>query len=182
VLAQLPIDANTVPGLVDRVTDTLDLKDAKATYAGMAAKAEFEHLLLMAEATYAKTDRYVMGDHTFSSFLSAGWKFNRRFMTHLTYAQTKETLADDARDDLDYVATHSPGLSSDYIAASLNSQVAMSVAQNRRSWTLGTRYDLTSNIALKFDVMQFEEKASYETETMGIGKNAMVRAALNAVY
>ncbi len=180
ILSQVPSSLVT-PELEALVDEKLDAKEANATYAELAARAEFEHLLLMAEGTFARTDRYLLAD-TDSWFVIGGWKFKRRFMVHLTYSESKTKMKDKTYADIDYVNTHPQSASPDYIAAALGSTIEERVANNRNSWTLGTRYDLTGNIAVKFDVMKFEEKASYMTETAGIGNNVLVRAAVNAVY
>jgi len=169
------------PELEARVTDALDLEDMHAVYSELAARAEFEKILLMAEATHAETGRYLSGSQT-SWFVTGGWKFNQQLMVHLTYSETEASLHDDVEDDLNYLETHAFSPTTDYLAAAINSTIATRFAQKRHSWSMGSRYELTQNIALKFDVMKFEEEASHSSETAGIGNNTLIRAAMNAVY
>ncbi len=172
--------------LQQKVGAKLDTQDFRATYSEFALRAEFDHLLLMAEATSSKTSPYINGD-AMAWFGTGGIKFSRNIMVHLTYAENKTKMADAVYDDLAYLRSHTAPNPShpsfgDYYAAYIGTQVATSIATNHHSWTLGSRYDIGSNIALKFDVTRFEEKPSITGELAGIGSNTMVRVALNSVY
>ena len=157
------------------VSKTLDLNQFLIRYAEVAARMEFDRWLFMGEWITIQTDNYVYNDN-YSWFVTGGYRVGKAFY-HVTYAEQKTKIDDPFYKDVSYVGTDAH-----YFATQIDTAVVEAASFNNHSVTLGVRVDTSPNTAVKFEVVGFEEKPSYITETAGIGKNVLVRAALNVIY
>lgn len=158
-------------GATPALAEKLDYVSKKSIYADIFLKADLENWLMVAEATHSDSDAYLAGPAK-AVYFSVGYRLSDA-MIYTSLSNINAGISDDAKADLSATTD---------IAAQLASQVSAAYAQDGHATTLGVRFDTSPNTAVKFEVTGFEEKASVESETGGIGKNVLVRAALNASF
>lgn len=161
----------------------LDLQDMSITYGDIAIRAETERWLLMTEWIKLNTNTYLYNS-LITGFVTAGIHVNKALF-HITAARAKNNPDDKLYDDLNAAPPTSAlnlNENAEYIGAVFRTRIAGATYRNFESFTLGARYELSNNIAVKLDVTNFRDKASFEGDTYGVGRNMLFRTALNAIF
>lgn len=158
------------------INDRFDL-DIPVRYYAFNARIEFERWMVLAEWETLQTNSY-WANNNYGWYVTGGLRFGK-VLYHLTYAEAFSKL--DPRVYRDAQATPADG-TAHYLATLIDTNVVGVLAGNRHSLTAGVRIETSSNSALKFEVIGFEEKPNLPTETAGMGKNLLVRGALNVVF
>lgn len=161
----------------------LDLEDLPVIYGDLALIAETERWLLMTELITIRTDAYLYSDLV-SKFISGGVRIGDALM-HLTWAEGRANPSDEIYDDRRNTTPNDPDNVDDganVLASQVRAQLASAFLRNAQSLTLGVRVETSPNTAVKFEVLRIEEKASFEGDTFGVGKNTLFRTALNATF
>jgi len=136
-------------------------------YVNAAVKVDLDRWYFMTEGYITSANMEVPFEQR-RWYVSTGLRFGK-----IVYLATLGRSEDTAEEVSDYIS---------YPASVLVDQFVTLQTENNRSITLGVRIDTTRTTALKFDLIQFEEFASHDGETAGIGKNMLMRAAFSASF
>lgn len=162
------------------VTQKLDLEFI-GKYYGFMARTDLENWLLIAEWSRTDTSSYLLNYYD-ERYVTGAYTLDD-LVLHLTYAEVKTNLSEDARiDSASQLAGFTPTAIADYLSRQIGAGAAAAAGQNRRSLSAGVRINLSRNTALKFDITRFEEEASLPTETAGIGDNLLFSSAFNVSF
>lgn len=176
--AQVPSSfAGVIPDVVSNIKEALNTTGAKADYSEATLKADFDKFYFMSEFMQTKVDTLMQIN--FRRWYVSGGVRSGKFTYHLTFAKSDDPASDIA-DTFPY--SSSAVFPTNQITQALLTSVSDGVARKNESWTLGLRVDTTRTTALKFEIVQFEEFASRASETAGIGKNTLARAAFSASF
>ena len=144
-----------------QATDNLSVQDVKFTFNELAAKIEWNNLLLVAEATTLKSESGPI-DQQNRTYISAGYSFGP-VMLHVTQAKS----ADDAADLTSGLSSDGLGPLTpiaDVFISALDNDVAEGFATTDRTTnTVGIRWDFTPGAAFKFEVSDIDDA----TDTSG---------------
>lgn len=180
------IDA-LAPSYIDATMQQLDngalnLKKFPITYGDLAVRMENTRWLLMAEIITVQTDTYLYND-AISKFVTGGVHVGKALF-HMTVAQGRANGAHEIANDLanNTPANLSPDAVGDVIASQIRARLAGAFSRSQESISLGVRYETSSNSALKFEATRLREIPTFEGDTVGVGYNTLLRAALNLTF
>lgn len=159
------------------VADRLATNDYIVRYYTFNVRMEREKWLLLAEWETLQTRTYVF-NNSYGWYVTGGVRFGK-VLYHITYSELVSKLDPVVYRDAN--ATQADGVAH-FIATQIDTGAAAAIGFNTHTVTTGVRIETSRNSALKFEVIGFEERANLPTEKAGIGKNILVRGALNIVF
>lgn len=170
------------PQMAPLIDDVLLMEDERVHYAELAVRAEKGRWFGMAEWTRFRTDTYLY-NWLDSWYVTGGIKVGA-VVYHLTYARYDQYLDDDAL--ADYESTLPNPASEDdivnYFARQIRAAPAIAFASQWNTVTAGVSIDASTNTALKFEVLHFDNDPTTPTEDTGVGHNMLFRTALNVTF
>lgn len=160
----------------------LDLEDFGITYGDLALRAETERWFLMTEAITVRTNTYLYNDLV-SAFVTGGVRAGDALF-HVTFSRGRANPHGDV--NADRANTVPTSFTTDAVADVLASQIRTTLAgafyRHLETVALGVRLETSTNTAVKFEITHFEEVESFEGDKIGVGKNTLFRAAMNATF
>lgn len=175
------------PGLITATqakldNGALDLEDFGITYGDLALRAETDRWFLMTEAITVRTNTYLYNDLV-SAFVTGGMRY-RDALFHITFTRGRANPHGDV--NVDRANTVLANLSTDAVADVLASKIRTTLAgafyRHLETVSVGVRLETSANTAVKFEITNLEEVESFEGDEIGVGKNTLYRAAMNATF
>lgn len=160
----------------------LDLEDFGVTYGDLALRAETERWFLMTEAISVRTNTYLY-NNLVSAFVTGGVRSGDALF-HITVSRGRANPHNDVSADLanTVLADLTTDAVADVLASKIRSTLAGAFYRHMETVSVGVRLETSANTAVKFEITDFEEMESFEGDEMGVGKNTLFRAALNATF
>jgi len=156
-----------VDGALSDIGNVLSSTTLYKYYNG-SIKADFDNWFFVTEGIIFNGDGAIRSRNR--DWYASGGIRSGRFIYHLTFSRAEDNVSENSEE------------LTNLLSQRIVRYIEDSAAADRKAVTLGVRVDTTRTTALKAEVTRFEEFASRESETAGIGKNTLLRVGFNASF
>jgi hypothetical protein len=136
------------PGTDPKMLRRAATDDQKSTFSGIALKADFEEVFIIAELNQLEWPTGIFA-HQKRFYATAGYRVTDKFTPYVTFMKNDDTPGG-------IILTGVPQLD--------GGLTALSAASDTTAWAIGGRYDLMHNVALKAEYQSQSSDLSYNSE------------------
>ena len=169
-------DSAGITAIANSANVLLNTDFSQYKYYNALLKADFDNWFIMAEGMRSDGGELFRNKNR-RWYASAGIRFGK-VVSYFTFARSE----DDSSPVPSIGALAGLTGINKAIADNLATSVVNGAEADNKSYTVGVRIDTTRSTAVKVELTQFEEFASSPSETAGIGKNMLLRAAFDASF